>query len=87
MGSKGNQKMFGQLIERNRNIFLEKSYTKFGGETIRWPFSKKNKIKHISESIDLSSIKFIFIVCQVEGYPSILKLSCRPLAFNSFKAF
>ena len=35
LGSKGNQKIFGELIECNRNIFLEKSYTKFGGETIR----------------------------------------------------
>ena len=33
---------FGQLIEYNmRKIFLEKSYTKCGGETIRRPFSKK----------------------------------------------
>ena len=34
--SKGNQSMkFGQLIEYNtRNIFLDKSYTKYGGETI-----------------------------------------------------
>ena len=32
--SKGNQTMkFGQLIEYNmRNIFLEKSYTKYGGK-------------------------------------------------------
>ena len=30
-----------QLIKYNiRNIFLEKSYTKFGGETIPRPFSK-----------------------------------------------
>ena len=34
--SKGIQTMkFGQLIEYNmRNIFLKKSYTKYGGETI-----------------------------------------------------
>ena len=34
--SKGNQTMkCGQLIEYNmRNIFLEKSFTKYGGETI-----------------------------------------------------
>ena len=34
--SKGSQTMkFGQLIEYNmRNIYLEKSYTKYGGETI-----------------------------------------------------
>ena len=35
---------FGQLIEYNtRNIFLEKSYTKCGGETIPRPFSKETK--------------------------------------------
>ena len=34
-----------QLIEYNlRNIFLEKSYTRCGGETILWPFSKKSKL-------------------------------------------
>ena len=40
--SKGNQTMnFGQLIEFNmRNIFLEKSYTKWSGETIPRSFSK-----------------------------------------------
>ena len=43
---KGNQTMkFGQLIECNmRNIFLEKSYTKYGGETILRPFSEKLKL-------------------------------------------
>ena len=36
---------FGQLIEHNvRNIFLEKSYTKFDGETIPRPFSEKLKL-------------------------------------------
>ena len=44
--NKGNQAMkFGQLIEYNmRNIFVEKSYTKCGGETIPRPFSKKSKL-------------------------------------------
>ena len=44
--SKSNQTMkFGQLIEYNmRNIFLEKSYAKCGGETISRPFSKKSKL-------------------------------------------
>ena len=44
--SKGNQAMkFGQLIEYNmRNIFLEKSYTKCGRETIPRLFSKKSKL-------------------------------------------
>ena len=36
---------FGQLIEYNmRNIFLEKSYTKYGGETIPRLLSKKSKL-------------------------------------------
>ena len=35
---------FGQLIEYYmRNIFLEKSCPKCGGETITRPFSKKSK--------------------------------------------
>ena len=43
---KGNQKMkFGQLIEYNmRNIFLEKSYIKWGGETTPRPFSGKLRL-------------------------------------------
>ena len=44
--SKGNQTMkFGQLIEYNmRTIFLEKSFSKWGGETIPRPFSKKSNL-------------------------------------------
>ena len=43
--SKDNQTMkLGQLIEYNmRKMFLEKLYTKCGGETISRPFSKKLK--------------------------------------------
>ena len=43
---KDNQIMkFGQLIEYNmRNIFLEKSCTTCGGDTIPRPFSKKPKL-------------------------------------------
>ena len=32
-------------------------------------------------------IEFVVIICQVEGYQIILKRSCRPFAFTSFKAF
>ena len=85
--SKGNQTMkFGQLIECNmRNIFLEKSYTKCGGETIPRPFSKKSKL---SISLDQQSK----VLCNklrtiVYCIHSILKLSCRPLAFPSDKTF
>ena len=44
--SKGNQAMkFGQLIEYNmRNIFIEKSYTNCGRETIPRSFSRKSKL-------------------------------------------
>ena len=43
---KGNQTMnFGQLMECNmKNIFLEKSNAKCGGETIPRLFSKKSKL-------------------------------------------
>ena len=43
--SKDSQTMkFGQLIEYNmRTIFLEKSFSKCGGEAILRPFSKKPK--------------------------------------------
>ena len=37
---------FGQLIEYNMiNIFLEKSYTEYDGETISRPFSEKLKLR------------------------------------------
>ena len=51
--SKGNQTMkFGPLIECDmRNIFLEKSCIKCGGETRTRPFSEKIEIKHISGPI------------------------------------
>ena len=72
---------FGQLIEYDtRNIFHENSYSKCGGETVLRPFSKKSKLSIIVSSL----IEFAFIVCQVEGYPNILKLSCRPIAFTSY---
>ena len=62
---------FGQLIGCNmRNIFLEKSYTKFDGETSPRPFSKKLKL---SISLDQKSkaLYSFFIVCYVEGYWNI----------------
>ena len=38
-------------------------------------------------SIVLKFIQFIFIPCQVEECQNILKLSGRPFAFTSYKAF
>ena len=50
---------FGQLIEYNmKNIFLEKSYTKYGGETVHRPFSKKWKLS-ISLDIAKSLMQFV----------------------------
>ena len=66
-----------------RNIFLEQSFPKCSEDTI----PKKIKIEHISASIVESFMQFVFAVCKVEGYQNILKLSCRPLAFTSYKAF
>ena len=44
--SKGNQRMkFGQLMEYDmRNIFIKRSYTNCGGETIPILFSKNSKL-------------------------------------------
>ena len=44
--SEGNQTVaFGQLTEYNLiNIFVKKSYAKFGGETIPRPFPEKSKL-------------------------------------------
>ena len=84
--TKDNQAMkFGQLIEYNmRNISPEKSYTKWGGETIPRLFPEKSKL---SISLDPKSkvLHSLFLfVCQVEGYQNILKLSCKPSAFASY---
>ena len=44
--NKGNQTMnIGQLIEYNRNIFLQKSYTECGGETSPGHVSGKLKLR------------------------------------------
>ena len=80
---------FGQLTEYNmRNIFLEKSYAKYVSYTncSQTLFLKIN-IEYISRPIVYSFIQFVFIVCKVVGYQNLLKLSCRPLAFISYKAF
>ena len=67
--SKGSQTLkFGQSTEDNmRNIFLEKSNTKCGGEFISRPFSKKSKLKHIPGSIVKGFIQFVFIVAKLRA--------------------
>ena len=82
--SKGDQTI-KQLTEYNmRNIFLEKSYTKCGGETCLRPFRKKSKL---SISLDqrseiLQSLFSLYVL--VEICKNILKLSCSPLAFTVY---
>ena len=50
--SKGNQTTkFGQLAYDIKNIFVEKSYTECGGETIPGPFSTKKL--NLGFSLDL----------------------------------
>ena len=50
---------FGQLVEYNmKTFFFEKSYTKYGEETIPRPFSKKSKLR-----ISLINILKFYTVC------------------------
>ena len=48
---------------------------------------QKIKIDYISGSIVECFIQFVFVAYQVDDYRNILKLSCRALAFTSYKAF
>ena len=57
--SKSNQTMkFSQLLKYNmRNIFLEKTYTKLGEETIPIPISIKLKLnKYLAQSLKLHTV-------------------------------
>ena len=75
------------LIQNNtKNIILEKLYTISDEETILRLFSIKSKL-NTCLNYWLQVSQFAFIVCQVEGYLKILKLSCRPHAVTSCKAF
>ena len=77
----------GQSLEyTNRNIFLEKLYTKCGGKTIPRPFSKKSKLS-VSLDQQFKVLQFLFIVRQIEGYQNIMKLSFIPLSYISYSAF
>ena len=68
--------IFSQLIDYNmENIFLEKSCTNVMEKVFPDSFLKNQNW--------ISFIQFVFVVCQVEGYQNILKLSCRLLAFTS----
>ena len=85
--STANQGMkHGQLIGyKMKNIFLEKPYTKCGGETSSRPISKKLKLS-MNLSLDQQSehlYSFLLFYVKIEDYQNILK----PLAFTSYEAF
>ena len=58
-----------------RNIFLEKSYTKSGVETIPRPFYKKSKLSISLDQYFKIFIQFVYTLCQVVGYRNILEIN------------
>ena len=80
---------FGQLLEYNvRNIFLQnhtKNVVKNYSQTR--PFSEKLKLNVSLDQQFKIFLRFAFIVCQVEGYQNMLKLTSKPLAFTTYKTF
>ena len=51
-----------------------------------YPFLKNQNWAYLWIN-SFSFLQLVFILCHVEDYSSILKLSCRPLPFTSYKAF
>ena len=76
---------FGPLIEYNmRNIFLEKSCTRCGGETSPRSFLKRLKLNiSVNQQFEILysfffsfSFFFFFLHFQVEDYQNMLKQRC-----------
>ena len=100
--SKGNQAMkFGQFIEYNmRHIFLEKSYTKCGGETsprsflrlflilysINWP----NFIDWLPLLLEILGKVYIaiicFLVCDIKNFKVNLNFLIKSFSYITKKA-
>ena len=81
---------FGQLIEcsTRRNIFLEKSYAKCGGEISPRPFSKKPNLAISLHQWSRVLYNLFLLYGNVsEDYRNILKLTCRPLVLTSYCNF
>ena len=77
---------FDQLTEHNtKNNFLETTYTNCGGNTIPKTFSKNQN----RASLWINSLNFYAICfhCMSSWGLSKQKLSCKPRAFTSCKAF
>ena len=77
-----------KLVEYNlRSIFLEKSHTKFGTETIPRPFSKKSKL---SISLWINILMFyIFCFYYLPSWrlSKVIETKLQTTCFNSYKAF
>ena len=72
-------------LYNNRSVFLEKWYTKYGGETIPRLFSKNQNWV----CIWVNCLKFytVCLYCMSSwGLRNILISNCRPLVFASYKA-
>ena len=67
------------------NIFLEIPVQNVVKNVFQILFLKI-KIEHITGSIAQGFRQFVLVICQVEAYQKILKLSCIPLASTSYKA-
>ena len=88
--SKGNRKItFGQLVKyKNEKYFSRKIIHKMLCKTITRPLSKKSKLGiFLNQQPNVLCILFILYAKLRAVNKNILKLSCRPLAFTSYKAF
>ena len=66
-------------------MFLEKSWTKCGGELFPESFLKNLNWEYLwNKSL---KVLFVFAVCQVKGLSIYIKLSCRLLAITSYRDF
>ena len=85
--TEGSERMkLGQLVEYNiRNIFLEKSSAKCGVENIPRSFSTTLSISLDQWSKVLCSL--FLLHAKLWAIEILLKLSCRPFAFNSCRVF
>ena len=86
--SQCNQAMkIGQLIEYNiRNIFIEKLYTKYGGEASPRPFHKNQNWTYLwTNSLKCYKVCF-YCMFKSKIYQNIFKRKCQTLAFILYKA-
>ena len=86
---KGNQTMkFDQLIDYNvRNIFLEKSYTKYDGETSPRPFSEKWKLSICLDQEPKVSYSLFLFYAKPEAIETCWNYAADYLHLPHFKLF